>query len=812
MFASIKPRLPRIPTARIVHTVPQNPESLEFLRHLAAKPGHDEVKADFRELLIKEFDVPLADVRFEQRIEVKSRTDALIGRTIFEAKRDLAREWDDVERKMPDYLANREAETGEPFVGIASDGRLWRVLALEQGQLIKIKETNLNPDKPEEFLAWLDGALALKVSLPPDPTTVRIELGADSVAFRRAETALRGLWDELKTRPEVLLKRQLWAQLLRIVYGKDVENDPLWLQHTYLVVVAKCIAFAVLGLNEDTPARLLSGEALASAGINGAVESDFFDWIVADPVGAKLVRRIMAHVRRFRLAEVESDVMKTLYESLIDREQRHGFGEYYTPDWLAAKMTRHAVDRPLEQKVLDPACGSGTFLFHALRRFLEEADAGDVAPARRAFEATQHVAGMDIHPVAVIIARVTYLLGLAPVLSGRAGAISVPVYLGDAMQLSISEMIGGKELSIRVPPPPAGEGRSGETDGNGREQLDFPDTFCRDPGLFDKAIERMRSGSEQGMTRTQIEAALSRITEQHYRADVTDEQQRAIEDLGKTYVVFDKLRREGRDSIWAYVARNLSRPLAFSAGGGWANVVIGNPPWVAFRHMSDDLQKRFKELAKGAGVYVGGKLATQNDLCALFTARSTSLYLRGAGRLAFVLPLAALSRGQFERLRSGSFHGGAIQWDEAWTMDDSVHPLFPVPSCAVFGRRRATSKPLPETVRAYSGPLPLRDAAEVLVDRLIATGKFKEIGNAPKPVEAVFSGGSAYREAFRDGATLYPRMLCFVERKSFGRLGVDPTAPLVMSRRARWNLTSSGRATAAAGFRQGNVQPPDPAL
>jgi hypothetical protein len=478
--------LPASPGVPIVRGVTQNPESLSLLRHLAGKPGHDEVKADFRELLIKEFDVPLSDVRFEQRIEVKGRTDALIGRTIFEAKRDLMREWDDVERKMPDYLANREAEVGEPFVGIASDGRLWRVLALEHGQLIKIKETNLNPDKPEEFLAWLDGALALKVSLPPDPTTVRIELGAESVAFRRAEAALRGLWDKLKIRPEVLLKRQLWAQLLKIVYGKDVENDPLWLQHTYLVIVAKCIAFAVLGLNEDDPARLLSGEALANAGINGAVESDFFDWIVADPNGAKLVRRIMAHVRRFRLAEVESDVMKTLYESLIDREQRHGLGEYYTPDWLAAKMTHHAVTAPFEQKVLDPACGSGTFLFHALRRFLEEAEAGDVVPARRALEATQHVAGMDIHPVAVIIARVTYLLGLAPVLSGRAGAISVPVYLADAMQLSISEMIGGKELSIRVPPPPAGEGRSGETDGNGRDQLDFPDTFCRDPACSTK--------------------------------------------------------------------------------------------------------------------------------------------------------------------------------------------------------------------------------------------------------------------------------------------------------------------------------------
>jgi hypothetical protein len=764
--------------------VTQRPESLDILRHLASKPGdHDAIKADFRALLVAEFDASLAEIRFEQRVEVKSRIDALIGRTVFEAKRDLASEMKDVERKMPDYLANREAETGEPFVGIASDGRKWVVMALDQGALVTIKETILDPERPGEFLAWLDGALALKISLPPDPETVRIELGADSVAFRAADAALRALWARLKADRAVMLKRQLWAQLLKIVYGREVESDALWLQHTYLVIVAKCIALAALGLNEDDPARLLSGDALTSAGITGAVESDFFDWAVADAEGVRLVRRVMAHVRRFRLAEVESDVLKVLYESLIDRTERHGLGEYYTPDWLAAKMVKHAVERPLEQRVLDPACGSGTFLFHAIRRFLAEAEAGDVAPRRRAFEATQHVAGMDIHPVAVIIARVTYLLALAPALAGRAGAIYVPVYLGDAMQLSISEMIGGRELTIRVPPPAAGEGQGVAAGGNGKDQLEFPDTFCRDPGLFDKAIERMRSGSEQGMNREQIEKALYRITEQHYRADVTREQQLAIQDLGKTYVTFDKLRRDGRDSVWAYVARNLSRPLAFSAGGGWANVVVGNPPWVAFRHMSADLQTRFKELANGLGVYVS-RVPSQNDLSALFTARAATLYLRASGRLAFLLPLAALTRGQFERLRTGAFHGGAIQWDEAWTMDDSVQPLFPVPSCAVFGRRRATSKPMPDRVRAFSGPLPLRDAREELVDDLIKRGLFFDRADSPKPNEAQSSGGSPYRKAFRNGATLFPRMLCFVERRKLGRLGGDLAAPQVISRRS----------------------------
>ncbi len=172
------------------------PESLEIFRHLASKPGHDEVKSDFRQLLVTEFDVPLSDIHFETRIEVRSRTDALIGRTVFEAKRDLPREWADVERKMPEYLANRARDAGEPFVGIASDGRLWRVLALEGTDLVKIKETILDPEKPSEFIAWLDGALALKISLPPDPTTVRIELGADSAAFRVALAALRHFGDK----------------------------------------------------------------------------------------------------------------------------------------------------------------------------------------------------------------------------------------------------------------------------------------------------------------------------------------------------------------------------------------------------------------------------------------------------------------------------------------------------------------------------------------------------------------------------------------------------------------------------------------
>lgn len=83
----------------------QYSKTKDLLVHLASKPGHDEVKADFRQLLIEEFEVEIGALEFERRVpEVKGRLDALVGRTVFEAKSNLDKEWADVERRMPEYL------------------------------------------------------------------------------------------------------------------------------------------------------------------------------------------------------------------------------------------------------------------------------------------------------------------------------------------------------------------------------------------------------------------------------------------------------------------------------------------------------------------------------------------------------------------------------------------------------------------------------------------------------------------------------------------------------------------------------------
>jgi len=734
----------------------------EIVVELTQKPRHEKVRANIYVLLTEGLGAASAQIDFEMRIpEARGRIDALLGRTVLEFKSDLDAERAAAEEELSRYLPERMAATKQHYLGMATDGLDYSVYEYRDAALVRLADFRASPDRPRELLTWLDGTVALGEELPAEALTIQAELGKSSVAYRRSETALSDLWSRIGSRSDVALKRQLWRQLLSLVYGKAVDDDALWFQHTFLVIVAKAVAVRAVDLPLPGPDALLSGDPFESVGIFGAVESDFFDWVLADPAGTELVQRIAKHVERFRLRDVETDVLKVLYESLVDPAQRHDLGEYYTPDWLAAKMCRAAIEDPLDDRVVDPACGSGTFLFHAIRGHLAAADAAGTDPSIRAEQCCRKVAGMDIHPVAVIIARVTCLLALGSALDDRSNNISIPVYLGDALQWNVKQMFLSPELVIEVPPLPGGASKT---------TLNFPESVCRRTMLFDRVVDQMRDGAADGLSSEGFIAAIKRLD------GLGDDE---LTELGRTYENYDALTKAGRNSIWSYVARNLSRPLYLASEHGRADVVIGNPPWLSFRYMSKEMQSRFRDAANYEKVWVGGKLATHSDLSGLFFAKAQALYLKEGGRIAFVMPLAALSRGQFERFRTGSFRSHYVQFEEAWTFGEEVWPLFPVPSCVLIARKgKGLSKPIPETVTAYSGTLPYRDAPEDAADTRLTVRE-----NAPRPQQATFEGGSEYRGAFRQGATLVPRMLCLVQPVTVGRLGGSAAAPTVESRR-----------------------------
>ncbi|MEM4439737.1 MAG: N-6 DNA methylase, partial [Pyrobaculum sp.] len=59
-----------------------------------------------------------------------------------------------------------------------------------------------------------------------------------------------------------------------------------------------------------------------------------------------------------------------VYEELIPEEERHQLGQFYTPKPIAELIVKWSVRSP-DDKVLDPGCGSGTFLVEAYKRLAE---------------------------------------------------------------------------------------------------------------------------------------------------------------------------------------------------------------------------------------------------------------------------------------------------------------------------------------------------------------------------------------------------------------------------------------------------------
>lgn len=390
-----------------------------IIAELVTRPRHEKVRSLVYKLLTDGLGAPSHDISFEQQtdcLEVRGRIDALLGRTIIEIKSDLRKE--EFATQLAGYLRERLKTTGHEFVGIVTDGATFSVhaLAADGGGLNEIGAYTPDVEAPDKLLDWLESVVALQDRLVPDIPRIRIELGRESVLYRRALRDLRSFWAELEKHPEVILKRALWDRLLRVAYGTEIDAPELFLQHTYLVILAKTIAtMALAGKLPDSGRKLLDGQPFRELGVLNAVEGDFFDWaLCAGPKGDALVLRIAKQAQRFRLDAIDADVLKGLYESLIDPAQRHDLGEYYTPDWLAARICAEAIDDPLDQRVIDPACGSGTFLFHAIRRLVAAGEAAGMDAAEIVARASEKVAGIDVHPVAVIFARATWLLALAP--------------------------------------------------------------------------------------------------------------------------------------------------------------------------------------------------------------------------------------------------------------------------------------------------------------------------------------------------------------------------------------------------------------
>ncbi len=651
-------------------------------------------------------------------------------------------------RQLDDYLAESERAGRGVRMGILTDGRRWLLRWPGAGEARTVYPYAFTLESAEGWLPlfeWLrDRALESREDAPVDRAVVEASFGPESAHYNRDITRLRELYDRRADMETIRVKRRLWRDLLRAALGEIADTrqdaDDLFIRHTYLTTVVGMVVQASFGVDisrlaETDAEDLLKGRELQNAtGLQGVVESDFFAW-PSEVGGLPLLRAIARRVARFDWRNAPADIAPILYESVIPAEERRRLGEYYTPDWLARAMVEELVSDPLNQRVLDPACGSGTFIVEAVRRVIEAARESGLRSEEVFEKLRDSVIGIDVHPVAVHLARASWALAARTAIQDAVSAsISAPIYLGDALQLRFraGDMFAEREVRVEV-----GDERN--------SALVFPVSLVERANDFDSLMGDIADAIERG-------------DDPYIALDdngITDAAEREI--LGETIATMGRLHSEGRDHIWAYYTRNLVRPVALSRAR--VDVIIGNPPWLNYRNTAATLRTELERQSRDVyDVWMGGIYATHQDVAGLFFARSVDLYLKDGGVIGMVMPHSALQTGQYRKWRTGRYHsrqqGRTLIVDfgfkAAWDLERlEPNTFFPVPSCVAFARRMGEA----DGAVALSGGMErwIGEAGSADVRRTRAgITDTSEIGESP------YAGYS------RNGATIFPRVLFFV--------------------------------------------------
>jgi type I restriction enzyme M protein len=121
---------------------------------------------------------------------------------------------------------------------------------------------------------------------------------------------------------------------------------------------------------------------------------------------------------RFNFAGVDSDIIGTIYNTYVNRKEKREKGQYYTPSEIVNYILDEVGYRGTavigsNKRLIDPACGSGSFLVTAARRFVmaykgnhEHID-DPVAVLNRL---QQNFFGFDLNPFACYLSEVNLLI------------------------------------------------------------------------------------------------------------------------------------------------------------------------------------------------------------------------------------------------------------------------------------------------------------------------------------------------------------------------------------------------------------------
>lgn len=464
----------------------------------------------------------------------------------------------------------------------------------------------------------------------------------------------------------------------------DVVAAALFAIHTYNAFLMKLLAAEIvgqygltayadfceylLGQDDENLLRLLDTEVergafFEAARIKGFVEEAVFSWYVDRSVPAADRARICAAIRPlltqlalYRMDDLSAarsrDVLKLFYQALVPETLRKALGEFYTPDWLAdIACDRAQIKDWSAVRVLDPTCGSGSFLLEVIRRKRQLADKAGLTPAKTLSKILSEVWGFDLNPLAVQAARVNFLIAIADLVAAAGTEVELPVLLADAVYSPAQSPSKGQDYV---------EYGIGSAQAN--LNIILPSALAFDRVRLDAAFVIMGDSVQEEQEYKAVEKAL-------IAAGLMDatEAKTWRDALGSTYGQVLELHRRSWNGIWFRIVRNFF----WSAVAGQFDVVIGNPPWVRWSNLPEQYRERIKPTCERYTIfsetpYHGGN---ELDISGMITYTVADKWLKPKGVLVFVI-----TQTHFQSPSSQGFRSFRIN-DKANLIPESVDDL-----------------------------------------------------------------------------------------------------------------------------------------
>jgi hypothetical protein len=699
----------------------------------------------------------------------KGSADTLYNKIIIEFENDLKVTLTHAKEQLAGYLLGQfNSGEGYNFTLIASDFITWKVYAPAVECLDKLNELKedelkldevksasfiLNEKNTEDFYYWIDRFLFKEEKQRATLKRIEEAFGYQSNVFIESYQVLSNWFNEAKKYGEIQVSYEQWNKFLSVAYGSFDGRESIFLIHTYLSVFSKMLAYSVVSnddyIDDEELKSILDGSIFHKYNIRNFVDNDFYHWVVSDRNFKRLkkvFRLIAQEISSFDFNKVDEDVLKGVYQELIDLDTRHSLGEYYTPDWLCERIVKEFEFKPTD-KVLDPACGSGSFLRAAIHRIKE------LNPTTNAEEINEQIYGIDIHPLSVQIAKTTLLLALGKEIIDAKNPVYLNIILANTLLAPEGvENLFGKDFTLNID----------------KEKYKLTTQVLDDVKLFDEALEVCDELAEQTMSKQkESEEVFENILRKKLKGHSINKQ--IIDSFYKVYAGLKSVKEKGRDSIWKFIVQNLYKPYFLA---GKFDYVIGNPPWFTFKAIKNESYQT--TLVALADEYNVKPLKTANmpqmEIAAIFLAYCTNYFLNNDGKLSFVVPRSFFSADHHDNTRSGKAKG--LKLLKVWDLEE-VNPLFRVPCAVLFTEKTKKKKNILSQGfegNIFKGKLPfsncnLQTASEYLVEEIKSFYYIKQGNSSALSTRKLKNQQkeNPYRELFKNGATIYPRPFFFVE-------------------------------------------------